>query len=79
MLLISGIIRIVESFQSKPVRGFWLNLVIGILYAIAGLMILFNPLTGTLSLNAILGILVIAEGIYAIIMAFRVRPGGQFS
>jgi uncharacterized membrane protein HdeD (DUF308 family) len=55
-----------------------LNLVIGILYAIAGLLTLFNPLAGTLSLTAILGALFIAEGVYAIIMAFQVRPGGQY-
>ena len=34
--LISGIVMIVQLFVSKPVRGFWLNLIVGIFYAIAG-------------------------------------------
>ncbi|MBF2078597.1 MAG: HdeD family acid-resistance protein [Synechococcales cyanobacterium T60_A2020_003] len=79
ILLISGIVRIVKSFQSKPVRGFWLNLVVGILYAITGLYILFNPVIGTVSLTAALGILFIVEGIFEIIMSFQARPGGEFS
>ncbi|MBE9169231.1 HdeD family acid-resistance protein [Pleurocapsales cyanobacterium LEGE 06147] len=78
ILLIGGIVRIVKSFQSRRIRSVWLNLVIGILYAIAGLLILVNPWAGTLTLTAILGTLFIVEGIFAIIMAFRVRPGGQY-
>ena len=40
--LISGGVMIVQSFRSHPVRGFWLNLIVGILYAIAGIYILLN-------------------------------------
>ena len=35
--LISGIMMVVQSFRSKPVKGFWLNLIIGIAYSITGL------------------------------------------
>jgi uncharacterized membrane protein HdeD (DUF308 family) len=79
ILFFSGIIRIVKAFQSRPVRGFWLNLVIGILYVVAGLLVIFNPLAGVLTLTALLGILFIVEGIYDIISAFQTRPGGKFS
>lgn len=79
ILLAGGIIRVIKSFHSHPVRGFWLNLVTGVLYAIAGLVILVNPLAGTLSLTAIVGTLFMGEGIFTIIMAFQVRPGGQES
>ncbi len=79
ILLIGGIVRIVKSFQSKPVRGFWLNLIIGILYVIAGLYVLFNPLMATAVLTLTLGILFIVEGIFSIIMSFQARPGGEFS
>ncbi len=77
--LISGVVMIVQSFVSKPVRGFWLNLVVGILYAIAGIYILFNLGAALLGLTLAFGILFIAEGIYTIIMGFTNRAGHRMS
>lgn len=73
--LISGVVMVVQSFVSKPVRGFWLNLVVGILYAIAGVYILANLGMAVLGLTFAFGILFIVEGIYTIIMAFVNRAG----
>lgn len=77
--LISGVVMIVQSFRSKPVRGFWLNLVVGIFYAIAGLYILFNLASAVAALTLAFGILFIAEGIFTIIMAFTNRAGNSMS
>lgn len=77
--LISGIVMIVQSFQSKPVRGFWLNLVLGILYVLAGLYILFNLGAAILALTLAFGVLFIVEGIFTIIMAFTNRTGTSMS
>ncbi len=73
--IISGVIMIVEAFQSKPVRGFWLNLVVGILYVIAGFYILFNLAAAMLTLTLAFGVLFVVEGIFTIIMAFVNRAG----
>lgn len=77
--LISGIVMIVQSFVSKPVRGFWLNLIVGILYAIAGVYILFNLGAAVLALTFAFGILFIVEGVYTIIMAFTNKAGHSMS
>jgi uncharacterized membrane protein HdeD (DUF308 family) len=77
--LISGIVMIIQSFVSKPVRGFWLNLVVGILYVIAGIYILSNLKLALLGLTLAFGILFIVEGIYTIIMAFVNRAGHRMS
>lgn len=77
--LVSGIVMIIESFQSKPLRGFWLNLIIGIFYGIAGIYILFNVGAAVLALTFAFGILFIVEGIYTIIMAFTNRAGHRMS
>jgi uncharacterized membrane protein HdeD (DUF308 family) len=79
VLIVSGIVRVVKAFRSKPVRGFWLNLLVGILYIIAGIMLLSGPLQGALALTWVLGVLFLAEGIYEIIMSFQVQPGGGLS
>jgi uncharacterized membrane protein HdeD (DUF308 family) len=77
--LFSGIAMIVGSFVSHPIRGFWLNLIVGILYAIAGIYILANIGTALLALTLGFGILFIVEGIYTIIMAFVNKAGHRMS
>ncbi len=77
--LISGILMVIQSFRSHPVRGFWLNLVVGLLYAISGLYILFNLGEALLALTLAFGILFIVEGIYTIIMGFTQKVGRSMS
>lgn len=79
IFLISGVVMIVQSFVAKPVRGFWLNLIVGILYVILGIYILSNLLISIAALTFALGILFIAEGIYTIIMGFTNRAGHRMS
>lgn len=79
LALVSGILMVIQSFRSKPVRGFWLSLIVGIFYAIAGLYILFNLASAAVALTLAFGILFIAEGIFTIIMAFTNRVGNSMS
>lgn len=73
--LISGGVMIVQSFVSQPVRGFWLNLIIGIFYAVAGVYILLNLAAAVAVLTLTFGILFITEGIFSIIMGITRRAG----
>ncbi len=77
--LISGIIMVVQSFRSHPVRGFWLNLIVGIFYAVAGLYILLNLGAALLALTFAFGVLFIVEGIFTIVMAFTQKAGRSMS
>ncbi|MGF1570199.1 MAG: HdeD family acid-resistance protein [Nodosilinea sp.] len=73
--LIGGVLQIIQSVKSRAVKGFWLNLIVGIFYVIAGLYILFNVVKAVVVLTLAFGILFIAEGIFTIIMAFTNRAG----
>lgn len=77
--LISGILMIIQSFRCQPVRGFWLTLITGIFYTIAGFFILFNILKAALLLTLSFGILFIAEGIMTIVMGLTNRVGRTMS
>lgn len=79
ILLACGVVRVVKALQSKPVRSFWLNLVVGVFYAIAGLYMLINLPAGVAALTLALGILFTVEGIFTIIAAFRNHIGGNLS
>jgi uncharacterized membrane protein HdeD (DUF308 family) len=52
------------------VGSFFLKLLLGILYGIAGVVLVAFPAVGVLSLTGLLGIMLIAEGIVEIFIAF---------
>lgn len=74
LFLIGGVMMIIHAFQAPGWQGFLWELLIGILYAVAGGYLAFFPLTGLLTLAILLAMLFIAEGIFEVIMAVRVRP-----
>ena len=74
LFLIGGVMMIVHAFQAPGWSGFLWELLIGILYVVAGGYLAFFPLTGLLTLTILLAALFLAEGIFEVIMAFRVRP-----
>ncbi|MGF1460726.1 MAG: HdeD family acid-resistance protein [Leptolyngbyaceae cyanobacterium] len=76
LLLFNGIVRVVKAFQSKPLRGFWFSLLVGLLYGIAGLVVVFNPVEAVLTLTWLFGFMLVFEGILTIIAAF-VNKFGQ--
>jgi uncharacterized membrane protein HdeD (DUF308 family) len=74
LFLIGGVMIILHAFQVPSWGAFLWELLIGILYVVAGGYLAFFPLTGLLTLALVLAVLFITEGIFEVIMAFRVRP-----
>jgi uncharacterized membrane protein HdeD (DUF308 family) len=74
LFLIGGIVMVLHAFSAPAWQGFLWSLLIGILYVVAGGYLAFFPLTGLITLAILLAILFLAEGIFEIIMALRVRP-----
>lgn len=79
LLLFNGIVRLIKCFQAKPIRGFWWNLLVGILYVIASLLVISNPVKAVVTLTWVLGFLLIVEGIVTIIAAFINKVGRSLS
>jgi uncharacterized membrane protein HdeD (DUF308 family) len=74
LFLVAGIMMVVHAFQSPGWQGFLWELLVGLLYVIAGGYLAFFPFTGLITLAIVLAVLFIAEGIFEVIQAFRVRP-----
>lgn len=79
LLIFNGGIRLFKSFPSKPIRGFWLGLVVGVLYVISGLYVVFNPVEAVLTLTWLFGFMLICEGVVTIIAAFVNKVGRNLS
>jgi uncharacterized membrane protein HdeD (DUF308 family) len=69
--IVSGILNIIHGLQAAT-RSWW-TVLLGVLKIVLALLLLENPLVGTLALVPALGILAIVNGIVAIVWAFQFR------
>ena len=74
LFLIGGFVQIVHSFATQKWSAFFLNLLIGLLYIVAGGWLAFYPLTGILTLTIMLAALFMVQGVMEMIMGFQLRP-----
>ncbi len=74
LLLASGVAQIVHAIKSKQWgTGFW-GTVIGALGIAAGLLMIFRPMVGLLTMTMLLAIYFLVDGISEIIAAFKIKP-----
>jgi uncharacterized membrane protein HdeD (DUF308 family) len=74
IFLAAGALMVVHAFSIRQWGGFLWNLLVGVLYLVAGGWLSFFPFTGIVTLTLLLAALFIAEGVLEVIMAVRVRP-----
>jgi uncharacterized membrane protein HdeD (DUF308 family) len=74
MLLIGGIVQIVHSFMTKESWGsFLLHLLGGALYVLGGLLIMDEPVRGSLVITLVLAISLVVGGALRAVIALRHR------
>jgi uncharacterized membrane protein HdeD (DUF308 family) len=74
ILISAGAAKLGYAFQTRDQGGFIWKLLLSILYFATGVMLLVNPFTGVLTLTLLLGSFLLTEGVFELILAFRVRP-----
>jgi len=62
LLLIGGAFSVVSAFWEKGWRGFFIDLVMGVLYFIAGLMMVRSPLESTVTLTLLIAMFLMIGG-----------------
>ena len=73
VILFAGIAHLFFAFQSHSIGGVLWQVLLAILYGIAGVYMLMNPLLGVLTLTLILAVFFLFEGILEIVLYFRIR------
>ncbi|MBF2046973.1 MAG: HdeD family acid-resistance protein [Elainella sp. C42_A2020_010] len=73
ILVSAGAAKIVYAFQTRQSGGFIWQLLLGILYVATGIMLFVYPYTGILTLTLLLGSFLLTEGVFELILAFRLR------
>ena len=72
--LIGGLLMVVHAFSASQWRGFFWEILLGLLYVVAGGYLAFFPLTGIITLTILLAAMFLVEGGLEVVMAFRLRP-----
>jgi uncharacterized membrane protein HdeD (DUF308 family) len=74
VLIISGVFGIIADFSSgKSTPGFWWNMLVAVLYLLAGIALVWHPIAGVVTLTLILVAYLIAGGLAKLVMAFNIR------
>jgi uncharacterized membrane protein HdeD (DUF308 family) len=74
ILISSAAAKLSYAFQTRNEGGFVWKLLLSILYFATGVMLFVYPLTGVLTLTLLLGSFLLTEGVFELILAFRLRP-----
>jgi uncharacterized membrane protein HdeD (DUF308 family) len=74
LFLIGGIVQIFHAFSTQKWSAFFFNLLVGLLYLVAGAWLAFLPLAGIITLTILLAAMFIAQGVLEAVMAFQLRP-----
>lgn len=72
--LIAGVAQTVHAFATKRWTGFLFDILVGLLYLAAGIILWFNPIQGVIALTVFLAVVLIVDGALRSIMAFQIRP-----
>ena len=73
LVLVAGIAHLVFAFQTRSVDGFLWQILISMLYGLAAICLLVNPLLSVLSLTLFLAIFLFLEGILELALYFYLR------
>jgi uncharacterized membrane protein HdeD (DUF308 family) len=73
LLLVSGVVGLIATLRARGAPGFGWSLVSALLGIVAGGLLLFYPLQGTLSLTAVLIAFLVVEGVVSIMYALEHR------
>ena len=73
LVLVAGIAHLVFAFQTRSIDGFLWQILVSMLYGVAAICLLVNPLLSVLSLALILAIFLLSEGVLELALFFCLR------
>ena len=72
--IVAGVAQIVQAFQAKGWQKGLGHTLIGVVYALGGLLMVFNPLAGMVALSLFVVAMLLVSGILRIVAGVRMRP-----
>lgn len=72
--IFNGVAQLVYGFRSHSGGKLVLEVLLGLLYIAAGIFILIHPEGGLLALTLIIACILLVYGVFALVLAFQMRP-----
>ncbi|HVA40013.1 MAG TPA: HdeD family acid-resistance protein [Candidatus Binataceae bacterium] len=69
LLIIAGLFEVIHGFKHRPWSGFFINLLGGVLYAVAGIVMVANPALAAVTLTLVIAIILIVAGVFRLFIA----------
>ena len=73
LLIIGGVMEVIHAFWHKRWAGFFLDLLTGILYVVAGWMMVSNPQESAVLLTLVIAMFLVFEGVFRIVASLAAR------
>ncbi len=70
LLIVAGVFEVIHGFTNRAWSGFFINLLGGLLYAIAGLLMVSNPALAAVTLTLLIAMMLIVAGLFRLFIAF---------
>jgi uncharacterized membrane protein HdeD (DUF308 family) len=70
LLILGGLFEIIHGFSRRPWGGFFINLLAGVLYAVAGFVMVSNPAAAAVTLTLLIAIVLFVAGVFRLFIAF---------
>jgi len=74
LLVVSGIFHLVYAWHIRSKGSLAWELIVGLVYLLAGIFLLLHPVAGLATLTLALAIYLLFEGVLEFVLAFRLRP-----
>ena len=78
VILVQGVVQLIHCFKAKAWSAFAWNLLVAVLYIIAGGLVLSKPLSAAIVLTLVLAIFFLVEGAIKISLAFKLKPAARW-
>jgi uncharacterized membrane protein HdeD (DUF308 family) len=73
LVLVAGIAHLFFAFQTRSIDGFLWQILVSVLYGVAAICLLVNPLLSVLSVTLFLAIFLLLEGVFELVLYFSLR------
>jgi uncharacterized membrane protein HdeD (DUF308 family) len=77
LLLVGGVIQLIDAFKHAGWKSTFWHVLIALLYIVGGIILVGDPVGGSVALTLVVAVMLIASGVSRAIMAFQARgmPG----
>ena len=73
LLVVGGLVHVAHAFAGRGLQSFLYQALLGIIYAVAGVSLLANPVVGLASLTVLLAAFLVADAVVEIAVGLRMR------